>query len=116
MTANVRMFAFAGLIRAPAIGGVDLAYDSLMLTKTPYLGSQLLTPDTSAAVTSDAANAPDGTRLALIQVQNGKRVHMEVTPAGHALRTATTSSPIAEGNQYIEYGPGWRISVRESTE
>lgn len=116
MTANVRMFAFAGLVRAPSVGGVDLAYDSLMLTKTPYLGSQTLSPDTSAALTSDAASAPDGAKLALIQVQTGKRVHMEVTPNGHALRTATSNSPTVEGNQYIEFGPGWRISVIESTE
>ena len=114
MTISVRVYTHAGLSTPPVVGSNGrLSTDSVSLLKNPYLGGEVIAPDTSTAATSSAATAPDGTRIAYVQVPPGSRAYYEVTPANHDLRTATSSSPIIEGNVVMEFGPGWRLSALE---
>ena len=117
MTTQVKLFCYAGLVSAPVVSGTRQSFDSVMMFKNPYLGSQALSSaDTSTAATSSAVSAPSGTEIALIQVQNGKRVGYEVTTGPEAtLRVATSSSPTLAGDATVQFGPGWRISVIELT-
>lgn len=111
--AEVKMFAWAGLVSAPVVSGTRYATDSVQMFKHPYLGSERLVANTSSAVSSDAASAPDNTNIALIQIEPGKRVTYEITPGGHTLKTATINSPTIQGDVTLHFGPGWRISVLE---
>lgn len=114
MSAQVKLYTFLGLVPAPMSGGNTLHYDSVMMFKNPYLGGEVITSaDTSTAASSSAATAPTGTAIAMLQVQPGKRVGYEVTPAGFTERVATSSSPTVTGDQTIHFGPGWTISVIE---
>lgn len=110
MSASVRIFYFAELIRAPVIGA-DLAQDSVQLLRLPPLGKEMLTCDTSLA--GNSAAAPEATRIASLQVQPGKKVHVRATPAGNTLVEAVNSDMIIEGNVQINCGPGWLLSFKE---
>lgn len=118
MSAQVRVFAYPGLSSIPlAPGGTNRpANDSLYVLTNPYLGKANLTADTGAAVTTDAAVAPAKTACLQVQVQPGKSVHYEVTPASHTLREATTDSPIIRGDTIISFYEGYRVSFLEATE
>lgn len=116
MTATVRCFAHAGISHAfVANYSGQQSFHALTLYKEPYLARESLTVDTSTAVSSQPALGAANSRILRVQVQPGKRVHYEVTPAGHAARTADTSSPILEGNDQVEWGSGWSISVLEAS-
>lgn len=113
MSISVRVYTHAGLSTPPVVGSNGkLSLDSVSVLKQPYLGGEVVTPDTSTAATTAAATAPSGTRIAYIQIPPGSRAYYEVTPSGD-LRTATSSSPIIEGNVTVESGPGWRYSFLE---
>lgn len=113
MTAAVRIFTSSGLSTAPVVAGSRLSYDSVQLLKWPLLGRDLLSCDTVTADLSELSSAPDKTGVAYIQVEQGKSVHYEVIPAGFDVVVASTTSPIMSGTNTLEFGPGWRISVRE---
>lgn len=114
MSAEVKLFTFTGLVPAAMSGGTTLHYDSVMMFRHPYLGGEVVTSaDTATAASSSAATAPTGTTIALLQCQPGKRVGYEVTPGGHTVRVATSASPTITGDQTINFGPSWTISVIE---
>jgi hypothetical protein len=117
MTATVRIYSHASLITAPlSSAGGRFTTDAVMQLKQRYLAREKLSPDTSTAATSSADTAPNKTSLLLIQIQPGKTVHYEVIPSGFEAVVADTSSPTISGETVIEFGPGWTISVLESTE
>lgn len=114
MSIAVRVYTHKGLSTPPVTGSSGrLTTDSLFLLALPYLGGELVTTDTSGSASSVAATAPNGTKVAMIQVPPGSRAYYEATPQGQDLREATTSSPIIEGSAIVESGPGWRYSFRE---
>ncbi len=111
MTASVGIFFHSALIAAPTVVGSSKTDDTVLLLKQPPLARDLLSCTSSDADTSDAA--PAGTQIAYVQVQQGKRVYYEVTPAGHTPRAPDSGSPILEGNTILQCGPGWQIAARE---
>ena len=113
MTATVGLFTYAGLTTLPVVSGQVQRFDSVMAHKQPILGRDLLSCTTGAADASETSSAPAKTEVAYIQVQNGKRVYIEIIPSGHTAVTASSTSPVIEGNHTIPYGPGWTISVLE---
>lgn len=110
--ATVRIYTYAELISIKVNSG-QLSTDSIYLLREPYLGGEVLAPSTSVAANSLAATAPRDTRVLKVQIDGGLRCHYEVTPQGHNLRTATTSSPILNGDDLINFAQGYRISVLE---
>ena len=80
MTAKVRVYFHAGLTTAPVAASTRFTTDSVSMLKQPYEGRSVIDVGTGAAVSSAAA--PKGTKIALIQVEEGKAVHLEVNPAG----------------------------------
>lgn len=114
MAATVRVFGISGLLTAEVQSNRGNT-DSVQLIKYPVLGRDLLTCDTSTADTSTVAASPSGANLALVQVQAGKTVHFEVIPTTALEMTADTTSPTMSGQQLIQWGAGWRISVREAS-
>jgi hypothetical protein len=97
----------------PVVSGQVQRFDSVMAHKQPILGRDLLSCDTGTADASESSAAPARTEVAYIQVQSGKRVYIEIIPSGHTAVTASTTSPIIEGNHTIPFGPGWTVSVKE---
>lgn len=115
MTIAVRLFAYSGVRAMPWASNNQIATNAEYVAAEPYLGGEVLSAGTGAAVTSSAATAPDGTRIARVEVQRGYVVHYEVSPANATLRTATTSSPTLDGRGWIDFGPSYRISVLQAT-
>lgn len=116
MTAQVRIYAYPGLASIPIVAGgaTRPLNDGLYVLAAPYLGSELLEPDTSSAANSDPLNAPAKTRCLQVQVQPGKSIHHEITPANQTLRVATATSPIIRGETTLYFAEGYRISVLEA--
>ena len=115
MTALVHFFTSQGLETAPVSGNV-LTYDSVQYLKEPLLGRDLLSCDSSTADQSEASAAPVNTGIAYVQIQPGKTVFYEITPANEAtLIPAAATSRYASGNLTLKFAPGWRLSVLEKT-
>ena len=114
MTAQVHIFTFSGVIAFPRIGGNDLTHSVVQAIKFPLMGRDLLSCTTGAADTSEASAAPAGTAAVWVQVEQGKRVRFELTPAGQTLLVAGATSPILAGETQLQFGHGWRISVLEA--
>jgi hypothetical protein len=115
MTTAVHCFAFAGVVGIPRVGGNDLTFAVVQAIKFPLLGRDLLSCTTGAADTSEASAAPAGTAALWVQVELGKRVRYEVTPAGQTLLVAGATSPVLAGETQIQFGQGWQLSVIEAT-
>lgn len=117
MTATVRCYTHAGMISAPVSSyGGQKSENAVWLLRQPYIATDTLSCDTSNADSSaegqfDSANSC----LLKVEVQNGKRVHYEITPNGQTLRVATSASPTVIGEETMHFGPGWRISVLEAS-
>lgn len=112
MTVNVRMFVTDAVVTAPVTSGGGLSYDSIQLMKFPYIGRALLQPDTNTPATSDpVVSANRESRLLFVQVDPGKAVYYELTPAGRSPIVADANSPIMRGDNMLNFGPGWVLSV-----
>lgn len=114
MSATVRLFAYPGIHTLASVSGTAFNTANAQVFKNPYEASALITA-ADVAVSSGALEGGSIT-CALMQVQNGKRIHAEINRGNSDARVATTSSPIYEGNVTIEFGPGWSVSVLECTE
>lgn len=115
--AQVRVYAYAGLVSVPlAPGGVTRPTgDSLHVLNNPYLAGEVLEPSTGSAVHSVLATAPPKTRMLAVQIEPGKSIHYEITPASQVLREATTASPIIRGDTIVNFGENYRFSALESS-
>lgn len=111
MSTTVRLFYHAGISTAHVAAGTKLATDSIALLKQPYIARSSVTVSATAA-SVDAA--PPGTKIAYIQVEEGKSVHVEVNPENRTT-DADTSSPVLSGETQIECGPNWSFSFLEHT-
>jgi hypothetical protein len=113
MTAAVRIFAHSGVVSVPIANRNLAASDEAFVVLTqPYLARESLTAGTEP-VTSDAAAAPKGTSCLVVEVETGKTISFEVTPANADLRSADMDSPRLTGRNVIHFGPGYRLSVLE---
>ena len=114
MTANVRIFSYAGIVaaRVQSGGGASFQTDSLFTLKQPYLARETLTATASAAVESSTETSPKGTDLLRVEVQEGKIIHYEINPPNRSV-VADTSSPTLSGATNFNFGIGWTISVFE---
>lgn len=111
MATTVWIFAHSGVISAPrSNAGGFLATDSISQLKQPYSARETLSCDIGAPSSSISATAPDKTGVLFIQVQPGKVIHYEVNPPNRSV-VATTDSPRLTGDQLIQFGPEWTISV-----
>jgi hypothetical protein len=117
LSAKVRIYTHTGVSNAYVASFAEQHGSNVVpMLKQPYIAGEVLNADTGAAVSSSPATAPanSNTRLLRIQVQPGKRVHLEVNPRGQDPRVASASSPVYEGNDQIEFGSQWTISVLEA--
>lgn len=114
MAATVRLFTFSGLMTAPvASGSMRFSTDSVGLLKYPYLANETITANTSAAQSTAAAlSTSSEAKVLLLQVQQGKAVHVEVNNPNRST-AATVDSPIVTGDQIIMFGSGWSVSLLE---
>lgn len=110
MTATVRAFYHAGVTTAKVRGGTMFASDSVGLVKQPYLARDSVTVDDGTAQSIDAS--PTGTTLLMVQIQEGKAVHIEINPPNRST-AADTGSPIYSGDVTFEFGPTWSASFLE---
>lgn len=111
MTATVRTFYFSGVVTAKTTGR-QLATDSVGLLKFPYLARDSVTVDTGTAQSIDAA--PAGATMLVIQVQEGKAVHIELNDPNRTT-AADTGSYVVSGEQSFNVGEGWSASFLEHT-
>jgi hypothetical protein len=112
MAATCRLFTFSGLMTAPkASGSKDFSTDSVGLLKYPYAANETISA-TSSAASSASALSPEGVKVLLIQVQQGKAAHFEINPPSRST-AATVDSPIVTGDQIFMFGEGWTISLLE---
>lgn len=111
MTATVGLFTYAGLEVMTTVAGVTENRAAVQAVKQPILGRDALSCDSTTTDTSETSAAPAATKVALIQVERGKRVYMEICPGD--VTAASSASPIFEGDHVIPFGPSWRISCKE---
>lgn len=119
MTATVRLFASNGAVVVPIGSNNGLTVNSSrFMLKQRYLARETLAPDSGIPLLSGTAlSASEHVKMLHVQVQPGKRVHYEVYWVGIDAVVADTSSPVLEGGEdFIEFGKGWRISLLECTE
>lgn len=116
MSAAVRCYAYSGVKVIPvASGSGQYVAHSAFFWKEPYLARETLTASTGAAVGTSAALAEsNGASCLRVQVESNKRVHIEINPPSRSVQ-ATTDSPIISGEQTVDFGPGWSISVLEAS-
>jgi hypothetical protein len=111
MATTVKVFYHSGISTAHVAAGTKFASDSVSLLKQPYLSRWSATLSGSA---QSSSAAPAGTKIAYIQVQEGKAVTFEVNPPNRSTE-ADTSSTTLSGETQIEFGPEWTISFAEHT-
>lgn len=115
MAATCRMFTFTGLMTAPvASGSKRFSTDSVGLLKYPYNAKESIVANTSAAQSSSTDLSPDGVSILLVQVQQGKAVHIEINSPNRST-DATTESPVITGDQHFSFGADWTVSLLEHT-
>ena len=114
MTAIVRLFSYSSLVSAPVspVSG-RLSTDSVSQLKQPYLAREKLTI-AGTSQTSSADTAPSGTKLLMVQVQEGKTVNYEISPENATVTDADQTSPTLTGDQVFHFGAGWRIAFIEN--
>lgn len=110
MSVSVRVFYHSGLTTAHVAAGTKFATDSVAMLKQPYLARDKVSATTGAAVSTAAA--PAGTRVAYVQVEDGKSVYFEVNPENRTT-AADSSSPVVSGSATFECGPNWSLSFLE---
>ena len=117
MTAAVRVFGHSGMVATPVASySSQKSENAIWLLRQPYVANETLSCDTGAADATTAATFADtNIKIVKVEVQSGKTVHSEVTPANQDLRTATTDSPTIYGSEILQFGPSWRLSVLEAT-
>lgn len=118
--AQVRCFAYSGSVPIrPANNNQVYVTHTAFTFKERYLARENLTVSTGGPVASVAATlAPESASQSILRVQcdPGCRVHYELTPEGYTLQDADTSSPTISGNDVLEWGRGWRISLLQATD
>ena len=92
MTAVVRLFAHAGMVALPiASYSGQQSFHANFALKQPYLARESIAAVTgSAQTTGSPLSESEHVKLLRVEIQTGKRVHYEVTPAGATLRVADT--------------------------
>ena len=118
MSATVRLFASQGSVVFPVAGNNQQTVTSQrFMVKQRYLARESLAPTTGLAVLSGTALSESQHVKALwVQVQPGRRIHYEVYGPNMVAVVADTSSPVLEGEDFIEFYTGWRISLLECSE
>ena len=118
MSFTVRIFGYSGLTRITVVhdGGVG-GQDSVYVLTQAYTWRQQLTAD-AVAVSSIAAAVPanrtlDPTTLLRIEIPDGQAIRYEVNHSGRNI-AADANSPILSGNNQIQFGPGWLLSIRDA--
>jgi len=111
MTAVVRCFYHQGIAQVPFASGTKYATDSVGTFKQPYISRSTVTADNVTA--QSTAAAPAGSGVALVQVQQGKSVHVEVNPPNRST-AADTDSMIIRGDVTFVVGPDWSFSFLEN--
>lgn len=111
MSATVRVFYFDSIVAAPSVGK-SYTTDSVGLLKYPYLSRASATVDTGTAGSVTAA--PSGAKIVMVQVQQGKTVHMEINPPNRST-AADTGSPVVRGDNTFAIGPDWYLSFLEAS-
>lgn len=110
MTALVKVFYHQGISQVPFASGSKYATDSVGTVKQPYINKASVSVDNVTAASVDAAGAGSG--VALVQVQSGKVVHVEVNPPNRST-AATTGSLSIRGDTTFVVGPDWSFSFLE---
>lgn len=111
MTAAVRMFSHSELEVLPvSAASARLSVDSVFVVGN-YLAKEAFSVSPSTQSDSATATAPAGTRILRVEVETGKEVAFEFTPANATLATVSaTTSPRLTGKTTLPFGAGWRIS------
>lgn len=109
MTTEVKVFTFG----AQLPGRKFVTNSPYADLKFPLINRQRLILDSETAKSTDEKIAPKGTHMALIQIERGKRVLMEVNSPSTASKgiAASVDSMWFEGEHIVEFGEGWTISV-----
>lgn len=116
--ASVRIFTYSELMTAPvASSSGRFASDSIGLLKQRYVGRDMVTVSTGAAVSTSSSAAPTSARLVQVIVDPNVIVHYEVFPEGYsgAITAATTASPFFSGTQLLNFGPAWTMSFLQAS-
>lgn len=112
MAATCRLFTFSGLMTAPvSSGSKQFSSDSVGLLKYPYMANETISA-TSSAASSAAGLAPDGCKVLLVQVQQGKAAHIEINTPNRST-AATVNSPVITGDVIFMFGENWTVSLLE---
>ena len=113
MTAVVRCFA-RGQVKVAAQDVSTLSGKTILIMSEPYIARESLTASTSDAVTTAAALAANNAKLLQVQIQNGKSVHVRVSPNGDSTVVADASDPVYSGDNVFTWGNAHYISFLES--
>lgn len=116
MAFNVRIFGHDGLARLKVMTQTQFASDSVYHLKQPYLWAQNIAVSGVAApsapnVTIPTGKTQDTTSVIAIEIPDGQAIRYEINPPGNNPRVANTNSPRLTGNNVLEFGPNYTISM-----
>lgn len=117
MTAVVILTTWEGMIPAAVASyGGQKTENAVWLLKQPYLAKEAITIDENGATSSGSPlTASQNVKLLRVEVQNGKRVRYEMNPPGHDPKTADQTSPVLYGEEALQFGKDWSISLIEAS-
>ena len=111
MTTAVKIFYHSSVVTAPVSSGSGRYHtDAIQMAKQPYLAREAISATATAAA---SVPAPKGSRIAIIEVEVGKRVRIEVI-TDNRVAVADQDSPAYAGTIHFECAEGWSFSVIET--
>ena len=114
MATAVKLFAYSGMIaHHVATYNGQQSFHANFALKQPYLAREAITAGASALASTADLSASPSTKMLRVEVEPDKRIRYEITPKGADARTADADSPLLYGEDHLEFGPGWTISVVE---
>lgn len=112
MTTAVKIFAHRGIVSAHNARPAETAPESISLLLQPYLAREALTA-TASAVSSASATTPANTRILRVEIEDSKTIRYELNPPQRNV-PADANSPRLSGDNILDVGEGWTISVIEA--
>ncbi len=112
MATVVNLFYHRGLVAAPILTRSQDTKDSVFMLEQPYLETAVSITATSTPQTTAAA--PQKTAIVSIEVEDGHAVRCEMLPPGRVGTASAIASPKLTGQQVLQCGPGWTISIVEA--
>jgi hypothetical protein len=113
MTTAVKLFAHKGVVSVQNVRPAQAGTEGVVVLVQPYLARQPISATASATSSSASLSSSASVSVLRIEVEDSKSIRYEVNPPGRSV-TADADSPRLSGDNLIEFGKDFTISVIEA--